>query len=175
MLATRSMSCTHLPSDRARPSPRLIWARRGSTHRRAKFAHEREPFEARPQALVRQPDQHAVNDAGAGTRDKTRGVRVTAHGVRSRERGVRTPELSRVADGLSDRPCLAERVLRVGPAPCGGGDFAGKPPAFDKVLPRVRARGELQTALGVAPRLVEIALRERQLAQARGKSDRVPE
>src|SRR5262245_25592423 len=88
---------------------------------------------------------------------------------------MRAPELGGVADRLGDLKGLPERVLRFLPPASRGRDFAREPPTLHEVLARIRPRGEFEAAAGVRGGLVEVAPRERQLAEARVEPDRVAE
>src|SRR5262249_28274945 len=78
-----------------------------------------------------------------------------------------------VADGFRDGARLVERSPRLVPAPRRGGSLAGETPSLDEVLPRVRPGGQLEAALGVRSRLVEVAASEGQLAEARFEPYRI--
>src|SRR5439155_23401082 len=141
----------------------------------ARLTDERKALEARTQGFVGETGQHAVDHADGVEGGSARRVLLVLLGVEPGERSVRQPELGRVADRLGDRPRLVERSPGLLPPPGRARRRAREPPRFDQVLARVRARGEIETSTRVTFGLFEIVAGERQLALARGESDRVAE
>src|SRR5215468_5358859 len=86
---------------------------------------------------------------------------------------VGCPELGRVADKLGHRESLAESIVGVLPHAASLCDLPAQPPSLDQILPRPRPRGTLQALVGMPARLVEVAARECQFAQAGEEVDGV--